>query len=971
MLLSSLPLNGFAAASSPWFARVWQANNGLPGDNVTGLAQTKNGYLWIATQNGLARFDGVRFAEVPVSPGRARAIIWAMLLDRDERLWLAQQGGSVVRLTDGKATRFGSTNGLPAAFPIGVVQARDGAVWVSYEDGSACRILGNTVTRFTAAEGLTGTGACSLAAAPDGELWFAKAGRVGLFRDGQFVFVLRLTARSIRVLPATQGGIWICADDQLLQFKPGADPVPLGKITGDSAAVRPVALLEDRTGALWIGTASSGLFRYDGTAISKVETSHGRIRTLTEDREGNIWVGTDGGGLNRVRQRVVELQGKESGLPFETVRSVCEDASGALWLVTQDGGVVRSKGGPWESVSGAEDWPGGQANCVACDAAGVVWIGTFSRGLYRWQDGKFTTLQRRNGLAEADVRSLLADRATNLWIGSASGSVVQRLRDGQFQNFTQPEGDRAVRAMVEDTAGRIWLGTLGRRLLRVDGDKLVDETLRTELPARPIRCLTATSDGSLWIGYAGGGLGRLKAGRFARLSTKEGLYDPDICSLMPDDEGRIWFASDHGIFHATKSKLDNMAEGKAAVVKSVVYGQDDGLPSLQGYYGYAPGAARCRDGRILLPTHSGLAIVRPGLALANPILPRVIIESVAVDGGAARTGDGETALRLPPRHRKLEVTFTAPSFIAPEKVRYRHRLDGWDDDWVDAGDQHHVTYPRLPAGEYQFRVAACNSAGVWNESAATFGLVVLPFIWQTWWFRTVTTLLFTACVVAVVRYVSFRRLRTTLRRLEQETALQRERARIAEDIHDDLGAHMTQISLLGELTQRRPEQARELAGQMATMARKGINSLDEIVWAVNPQNDTLPHLLDYAGQYAVDFLKAAGVRCRLDFPADPPARALSAEARHGLLLVIKEALNNVVKHAQASEVSLRASVSDGELRWEIADNGRGFATSSDDAQANGLRNMRQRLAKLGGDCTIESQPGAGTKIRVQMPWKAS
>ena len=253
-----------------------------------------------------------------------------------------------------------------------------------------------------------------------------------------------------------------------------------------------------------------------------------------------------------------------------------------------------------------------------------------------------------------------------------------------------------------------------------------------------------------------------------------------------------------------------------------------------------------------------------------------------------------------------------------------------------------------------------------------FSLEVKPFFWQTWWFRVAVSALFTVAVFAMARYVSFRRLQSKVRRLEQENALQEERARIAKDIHDDLGARMTQISLLSELTQQalpQPQKAGELVGQIATMSRLGIKSLDEIVWAVNPRNDTLQDLLDYAGQYAVDFLQTAGIRCRVDFPNTPPAREIPADVRHGLFLAVKEALHNIIKHAQAREVWLRVSVTDSALQWVIEDNGRGFDQSPSDARADGVRNMRQRLAELGGGCSVESRPGAGTRISLTVPWR--
>jgi signal transduction histidine kinase/ligand-binding sensor domain-containing protein len=967
LCLSSNP----ARSATPWFARVWQVDDGLPGDNVAGVAQTRDGYLWVATQSGLARFDGVRIQSIRVPLGRPRPIIRALLLDVNQRLWLAEEGGVVVWFSPGESRMLTVTNGLARSQPLEIVQTGDKAVWISYVNGSVARVVGERAVTFGEAEGLPSSGVCSLASDAQGQLWFAKAGQVGVFRQERFVTLLNLGERYIEVQKAGGNRIWICAGDKLLSYEPNTAPVQVGRITAGAALVRPTALFEDRSGGVWVGTSAGGLSHYDGTNIARVGTSHARIRTIAEDREGNIWVGTDGGGLNRLRPQVAELQGKEAGLPFDTVRSVCEAATGALWVVTQNGEVAVRENGEWRTISSSQSWPGGQATCVTCDGEGVVWVGTYSRGLYRWQNGQFSVLRRTDGLAGLSIRSLLADSKRNLWIAFSALNTLQRLRDGRFESYPLPKGSRAVRAITEDAAGNIWMANLDAQLLRVDGGGVSDETPRRG-DGRPIRCLAGTSDGSLWIGYSAAGVGRLKGGRFALIGKAQGLQDDSICSLMADERGWIWFGSDHGIFCVNQQDLANVAEGKAAAVQSIGYAKDHGLPSVQGYYGYSPGAARTRDGRILIPTHAGLAIMYPDRVQTNRVRPPVLIESVSVDNQVVQTGPSYLTLVLPPHHRKLEVAFTAPSFIEPEKVRFRYRLSGLEQDWVEAGNGRSALYPRLPAGKYQFSVMAGNYAGVWNEAGAYFTLEVRPFLWQTWWFRAVVGALLAAAVFAAGRYVSFRMLQRRVRRLEQENALQTERARIAQDIHDDLGARMTQISLLSELTRHvlpEPQKAGDLVAQIATMSRQGIKSLDEIVWAVNPRNDTLPDLLDYAGQYAVDFLQAAGIRCRVDFPATPPPRDIPAPVRHGLFLAIKEALHNIVKHARATEVWLRVSVSDHSLRWEIEDNGRGFDQRPNDALADGVRNMQQRLTGLGGTCSVASRAGAGTRIDFEVPWQ--
>jgi len=313
------------------------------------------------------------------------------------------------------------------------------------------------------------------------------------------------------------------------------------------------------------------------------------------------------------------------------------------------------------------------------------------------------------------VRCLLADRAGHLWIAYAGETVLQRMTEGKFQNYDLPAGSKAVRALVEDAAGQVWMANLDAQLLRVEGDRVVEVTPPAGGAPRPIRSLAGAPDGSIWIGYSAAGVGRLKAGKFSLIGAPHGLPDESICSLMPDERGWFWFGSDHGIFRVSQDELAAVADGHLAAVRAVGYGAEDGLPSLQGYYGYSPGAARTRDGRILFPTHSGLAIVHPSRVRTNLVAPPVIIESVKVDGEEMLRGGEPEKLRLSPGYKKLEVTFTAPSFIEPEKVRFSHRLKGWDEDWSEAGVERGVSYSRLPAGQYGFAVKAGNNAGVWNE----------------------------------------------------------------------------------------------------------------------------------------------------------------------------------------------------------------------------------------------------------------
>jgi signal transduction histidine kinase/ligand-binding sensor domain-containing protein len=985
------PAISFAGSETDWFARSWTTEDGLPNNTVHAIAQTPDGYLWLGSPAGLARFDGIRFEEfsptnyIPL-PNRGTIV---MINGREGGLWMGLDRGSVVYLNADRTRTY--TEGLPKVIPNGLAEDADGGLWIAYRQGSLYRIKENRVTAITPEDGLPpGVDICALTTDNKGNLWFAKSGQVGICRAGKLHCLKRFEPAPARLASARAGGVWLCLGFQLYKFDEAGDFQDQGEFHPDRPGTAATCMLEDHEGAVWIGTSFNGLFRHDDSGFQAIGTTHQEILGMSEDNEGNIWVGTFGGGLDRVRRRAISLQGTEAGLPFASVESICQDPSGTIWAVAQNGVLARRINGKWNAVPANENWPD-DATCVTADTNGTIWVGTRLHGLYCWRNGKFLNWGDPKQIRGQAIHTLLVSRAGDLWIGEENPHdphAIQRLRSGELRTFDLPPDSRIVRAMAEDTAGNIWAGTSKGVLLRFTGDTLTDATPKPEEPLS-IRCLYTTPDGALWIGYAGFGVGRLKSGRYGEIRTEQGFHDNWISHILSDGHGWLWFGGDRGIFKVRQQELEEAAENRALRVRSIQFGKGDGLPSLLATFGDSPNALRSRDGRLWIPMRTALAVVEPQKVAENTVAPRALLSQVSVGdrkiawyGGAlpVRTSadapvldlrSTDTSIRLPPAHRRLLFEFSAPSFTAPENVQFRYRLEPLDEDWVAADIRRSAEYPRLPAGNYVFRVIACNYEGVWDKTGTVLSLVVAPFFWQTLWFRISGLTAFTLAVVAAVRIISFRRLHQRLRILEQQEALHRERARIAKDIHDDVGANLTQIALLGELAQQdrtEPEKAAERMGKISGTARLAIKSLDEIVWAVNPRNDTLAHLIDYAGQFAVDFLRAAGIRCRLDLPEQPPARELSTDLRHNLFLVIKEALNNVAKHAHASEVWLRASVTPQALEVVVEDNGCGFDKVADNSVSDGLRNMRQRMEDIGGQCRIESKPGAGTKVFVHLPW---
>jgi signal transduction histidine kinase len=536
-----------------------------------------------------------------------------------------------------------------------------------------------------------------------------------------------------------------------------------------------------------------------------------------------------------------------------------------------------------------------------------------------------------------------------------------------------------VRCILESRAGNIWFGTAGEGLFCLEPGRLKQFRKADGLPGDFVRCLREDEDGVIWIGTSDG-LCRFKDNHFTTLNTKQGLFDDVICDIEDDGHGFFWMSSFNGIFRVSKTELKQCADGRLTSIHCLAFGIGDGMPTLE-----ASGAGgKTPDGKLWFPTGHGLVAIDPQEVNTNQLPPPVLIEGLLVDNQPVTDLASLSRLKIPPGRHRFEFQYTGLSFAVPEKVRFKHRLDKLDADWVDAGTKRAADYPYIPPGDYIFRVIACNNDGVWNETGATFAFTVLPYFWQTVWFRVLGlagTVLLTS---GGVWYGTRRRMRRKLEILEQQRAVERERTRIAKDIHDDLGASLTRINLLSQSARRGmddPPQTVKNLDQICTTARQLTRAMDEIVWAVDPQHDTLDSLASYLGKLIHELLSDSGIRCRLDFPVQLPAWRVTAEVRHNLFLAFKEALHNILKHSQATEVHISFALEPASFAVNITDNGCGFDPDGftkteltgglPRPRLNGLVNMRKRLQEIGGRCEIRSERGRGTQVTFILPAKTT
>ncbi|OAM89052.1 histidine kinase [Termitidicoccus mucosus] len=963
-----------ARADGQYLAREWLTDDGLPHNAVNAVVRDSKGFLWLGTMGGLARFDGSNFVEFPL-PADMTADgfnIRALAVDDDDSLLMITANNQVVRLRDGEFNLHPVNATLPRGSLLDLGVGANRSLWIGLASPAAIVRWHNGVTTvFGANVGVKRrSGRFMFVRGKNGATWMAGGDFLAWHDEDGLHRHTGRAGRSLFIAPSRSGGLWIAAREHLARLENGNWRVVLSGQGWPAAQIGIQDMFEDTTGALWIATRRDGVFRLvDGTLETVlVPVRRERVLSIMDDIEGNIWLGMNGGGLVRLKPKHHVLLNQSAGLPQEISSSVCEDDTGALWCANQAGGLVRVKDGRVDIAATVPVERNFYANNVCVDRpAGRVWVGTIS-GLYSTPVNGPWVL-RREACEGCNVQTLFLAGNGDLWL-SWNSARLGVLRDGVLREFTADDGfpGSRVASIGERAGGEIWVGLENGALFRLAGGKLVEEPIPPAARFARLHALLTDAENRLWIGTSNGLL--LWRGARSRLFTRaDGLPDDIINQIVIDDNSRLWASSRRGIFHLPLAQLTAAADAPGRALTPVLLGRDDDLDGVAGFLGAQPMAWKGRDGRVWMVTYRGVA----GLDPIGPVEKRaplpVHIDRATVDGVAMKLAPGEE-LRTGAQPRQLELEFAALNFSTPDRTRMRRMLEGFDVGWVDAGRERFCVYPHLPPGRYVFRVEASDGENRWADGQASLAIVVPPAWWQTWWTRAGFLLVFAALVALLARAGSNHLLKRKLKRLQQENALERERARIARDLHDDLGGRMTRIGFVADRLHRKvedPEQKEQL-GRLAAQSRYLIEDLEGIIWTVNPQNDSWQRLAAYISRYAHSHLRDTGILCTVDGASDIPDQPISPDVRHHLLAIAKEALNNMLKHSQASRASLSLAAEGGIFRMRLHDDGRGFdSAAAERDDGNGLVNMRARMAEVGGRIDIMSRPGEGTDIVVDVP----
>ena len=974
-------------AGSRYLVDVWEIDDGLPQSSIITMTQTRDGYLWLGTVNGLARFDGIRCTVYDEynTPGLASSPIVSLFEDRKGNLWIGTETAGVALARDGQVIHLGVGAGSRDRRLAAIGEDEAGAVWLHTQDGQLWRFGEGQTNQYRVFTDFPSQRR-SLIVEKSGLVWVAmdRAQAAVAVQSGQTPGLTALleapvTNRLDLLLASGRGGYWRLADAQIQKWHSNRLERVLAQYPW-SLTTMATAACEDREGNLVVGTLGGGLWLFDTNGqATHLSTTNGLsndyVLSLLVDREGALWVGTDGGGLCRVRRQIFDTVEATRGL---VVQSVCEGEQG-LWIgFNKVGygafGVAQLTNGVLNRFSPNRGLADPSVRSVFVDQDQRVWVGTRSSGLFQKQGERFEWVVAP-GASRAAVFAIHQDRRGTLWFGTEAG--LNGWDGNEWKSFTTRNGLSAdqVRAVADDREGNLWVGTRGGGVNRLRDGRWAAFRRQDGLPSDDVSSLYADADGVLWVGTFGSGLARFQGGQWTRYSIGDGPVGNRIGYLTEDGLGYLWIGSNRGLMRAKKSALNEFARGSIKSVPVRAYGRTDGMPTGECTFDSQPAAWKTRDGQMWFSTTKGLVSIDPARIELNTNAPPVVIWSVSIDGqeqiGGLRARALQTVTMAAGKER-VEIHYSALNLSAPERARFKHRLDGYETAWAEAGDNRVVSYSRLPPGEYRFQVTACNEDGVWNELGAAVALVVEPHFWQTLWFLGVASVAVLGLVAGAVYYVSTQKLQRQLAGLRQQEALEQERSRIARDIHDQLGANLTQVSLLGELVDSDKDHPAEVAAhakQISQTALETSRALDEIVWTVNPRNDTLDGLVNYICKYAQDYLAIAGLSYRLDVPAQLPNAPISPEVRHNVFLASKEAITNVVRHAHASSAWLRLKLEPGRFTLEIQDDGRGPAgTKEERAQTrNGLRNMAKRMEDVGGSFEIGPAPERGTLVRLTAP----
>jgi signal transduction histidine kinase/ligand-binding sensor domain-containing protein len=968
----------------------WKVRDGFTKGAIGAIAQTPDGYLWLGTEFGLYRFDGVR--AVPWQPPAGLQLpnnfVRSLLASRDGTLWIGTFKG-LASWKDGKLIQYPT----PADQSIDTLLEDDeGTIWLGTQGiptGRLCAIRGGGIQCY-GEDGSFGKWIEYLFEDGQKTVWAASATGLWRWKPGQPKrYLMPSPIRSTRqtLVEASQGALLVSTDAGMRRF--ASEKTDTYLLQNDGRKLKTNKLFLDRNGSLWVGTADArGLAHmHDGKTdfFSLADGLSGdSIIVLFEDREGDIWVGTEGG-LDRFRNYAVTTISLKQGVSDASVWSVLAAGDGNVWL-----GTIKGLDRWSDSRISAYNKRDGKLNGLAPhslfeDSLEQIWVST-SAGFGHLENTRFIPV---SGAPGGVVRGIAEDTEGNLWIANQSGGLI-RLRDGnvaqQIPWTKLGHKDFATAIAADPSNGGLWLGFYNGGVVQFSGGQVrAAYTAADGLGEGFVDHLRFNADGTVWAATQGG-LSRVKNGHVATLASKNGLPCDAVNWVIRDNDGSFWLRMACGLVRINRAELaewaaaaDKDKSGDAKRIQATVFDTSDGVRSAE-IGGFSPAVTKSSDGKLWFASLDGVSVVDPRHLPFNKLPPPVQIEQITADrktydAALDGTGDGNGRLRLPPLVRDLEVDYTALSLVAPEKVLFRYKLEGRDRDWQDAGNRRQAFYTDLPPRNYRFRVVACNNSGVWSETGTFLDFSVAPAYYQTIWFRALCAAAFLALLWALYQF--------RLHQLQQRfnaglEARVNERTRIARELHDSLlqgfqGLMFRLQAVRDMLPGRAPAEAIEALDIALERGDKAIaegrDTVSDLREPIMGDSDIAQALTALGKELALQ--SGNGLVPRVRVLLEGKQRELNPMLRDEIYRIAREALRNAFRHARAQKIEAEITYSDSEFLLYVRDDGGGIdpEVANQGARAGhwGLPGMRERAKSFGGKLEVWSETGAGTEIELSVP----
>jgi ligand-binding sensor domain-containing protein/signal transduction histidine kinase len=989
--------------------QAWGTDSGLPQNTVHSILQTRDGYLWLGTDGGLVRFDGVDFVtfDAENTPQFKSDTIYDLLEDASGSLWISTAAG-LLRYRSGVFAAYTMAQGLPAD-----------TVWFSHEDRRhrlwAMTAAGPAWFNGKSFSGLTGaqaplhrrglaedtrgrlwlggsSGLSSIDITPETpklaspllsdspvetvaldrqeNLWIGTGEGLKRYAGGILTPVPALKQQVTALHPDADGSMWIGTATGLVHLASGGGLLPLAK---GGQTERVDGLFEDQERVLWIST-ERGVYRRDGNQLQSFAPSSNlaanRVLAMYEDREGDLWLGTDSAGLHLLRDQKFTTYTTSDGLSGNFVRCVFQSANGDVWIGTDGAGLNRRTGSGFEHFSTTQGLSSNVILSLAGGAGDDLWVGT-PNGLNLLHQGKVQRFTSADGLPDDFIRSLYTDRDHTLWIGTRHG--LAHMAGGKFTSFSSLDGlgSDFIGVILRSSAssrGPLWIGT-SAGLSRQQGEDFTTYTGQQGLSNNTVTAIAQDTSGTLWLGTNGGGLNRLQQGAIHAFPWSSQGLPGTIYGILEDAAGRLWLSSKTGIFRVSIAELNAYASGAARALAVAAYGTADGMNIRECSGDGHPAVWKLANGSLWFATLDGVSFIDPAHMPENHVPPAVVIEKVLVDDHVRNLDE---PLIVKPGSNRLEFQYAGLSFVAPEKVAYRYQLEGFDRGWIEAGSRRAAFYTNLPPGSYRFRVLAANNDGVWNTAGASFGLRLMPHYYQTGWFYSALAL-----GLLLLGYLIYR-----WRVLEVEArwgAVLRERGRIAREIHDTLAQGFVGISVQLELVARllggsrdgtAPSEALQQLDQARSLVRASLADARTSIWDLRSEASGAPdEPNDLPSRLSRTCTRiAGGSTAKVYLQVKGTYRPVEQKIEEELLRIGQEAVANAVRHAGATRIDVQLIYQAAQVSLRVEDDGRGFAPSANGAQGHyGIRGMQERASEIDAALVLESTPGEGTRVSVEAP----